>query len=727
MAAHDIRGAEDRRRAGYCRKMPDARRPTRNGNRYPGPHVATVVGVNSAQPDLPSVRTSAAVAVRSQGRRWALGSAGLLLLGGLVVGMGALIGVVHTYDGSPPGMAGGAVWVVVLPAVVALVLAGWRPTLGLAAAAGAGVVATARLISDLSLLTGPNTAIRPEFFYEVSDRAQPFTTAGGAWVVLAGDLVMICGGTLAAHRLSRSLSFGSEPIFDVAPPPQDGADSGPELLAEALESADSTQATDTRGAGPGSSGRNNWQVSFGFLGILGLLIASLGLPYTGGYPTARYLPPELDLWGIGAALAIAVVATIAVLAAAVLPRQIALALLGGLAIGAATPFLTAVAVRTVGAPVHLGPVVGLGLLGAVLVAAAGLLARARLLEEHDDGPSDAVTARWNASGAVLTLLVAAASAAAWKLPQLRYNGGADPKLADGYAISAPLALPFLLASVVPLIGGLLWLVPRLARAGRAVATIAWLALVFAVTQSLSLLGQVVTSASVPNAGFAAPKWTAGPGLWCGIAGIAFGLAALAVAAAAGRAVTNSSPLVADEDLLDRSRGFGALLATGLTVLTIIALALPVYRTAAGPSATLIIGFAVNSWGVLALAVGMVAAAWAAGRAQWVSQAFAYPLAGAGILVVRLVIPPAVQGQDGFRTQAGLYAGYAAVLAFLLAAVLLAVSSKRIPMSDPAAKPLPRRPSGRSGGPQSKVGVTGAVSGRRTGGGRVAPVRKVKKP
>ncbi len=296
------------------------------------------------------------------------------------------------------------------------------------------------------------------------------------------------------------------------------------------------------------------------------------------------------------------------------------------------------------------------------------------------------------TGAVLSLLVAAAAAAAWRLPQLHYNGGADPKLADGFAISAPLSLPFAVAMIVPLVGGVLWLVPSSARAGRAVASIGWISLVYAATQSLYVLGQVVASAAVPNAGFAAPNWSAGPGLWCAIAGIGLGIGTLVVSIAASRSAAQESLSVPDDDLLAESRTFGALVASVLTVLTVVALALPVYRTPAVSAATLLVGFQVNSWGVLALAAGMVAAAWSGGRAINVAQAAAFPLTGAAILGVRLVIPRAVTAQEGFEKAAGLFAGCAVATAFVVAAVALARSSKRITMTDVSNLPG-RRPSG----------------------------------
>ncbi len=656
--------------------------------------------------------TASAVAVRGFALRSALGSAAALLVGAVLVGVASLIGVAHTYDGSALGIAHGAVWVVLLPGLLAVVLAAWKPGLGLAFTAGAGVVSLARLIADLPVLTAPNTVIRPELFFEVSARAQPFSGAPGGILLLVGDLVMVAAGVWAARRLAGSLTFAAERIFDATPVRPAASSAGPTLLAEALDSADLSEASAAGSVpveAPVASSRNNLLIFVGFVGVLVLLTASLGLPYSGGYLADRYLPPELGLWGIGAALALAVVGAVAVLAAAVLPRQIAFALLSGVALGAAVPFLTALAVRSAGVPVTLNPAVALGLAGAVLLAASGLLARAKLVQA-ENGPAESfpvATRRLNVIGAVLSLLVAASAAAAWRLPQLRYNGGADPRLADGYSISSPLSLPFAVAMIVPLIGGVLWLVPALARAGRAVAVIGWVALVYAVAQSLWVLGTVVASAAVPNGGFAPPNWSAGSGLWCGIVGIGLGIATLAVGVATSRGAADESLSVPDEDSLAAARAFGSVVAVVLTVLTVVALGLPVYRSSSGSAATLLVGFQVNSWGVLALAAGMIAAAWAGGRATTVAQAVAFPLAGAAILVVRLVVPAAVSAQDGFEKAAGLFAGYATLVAFVVGALALAASSRRITMSElspaPVRRPPGKRPvsSGTGGGPTRK--------------------------
>ncbi len=330
-----------------------------------------------------------AVPVGLSGDRSALGSAAVLLLGAATVGAATLFGVAHTYDGSALGIASGAGWVVLLPAIAAVALSAWKPTLGLAFTAGAGAVSVVRVIADLAVLTAPNAAIRPELFYESSARALPFTLATGGIALLAGDLLMLAAGLWAARRLSGSLSFGPERIFDADPtePALAGSAAGSTLLAEAFDSPEPNQAAIAAGAEVADETaprptRNNLLIWVGFVGVLALLTASLALPYSGGYLADRYLPPELGLWGIGAALALAVVATIAVLAAAVLPRWIAFALLSGVAAAAAVPFLTALAVRAVGAPVRLNPAVALGLVGAVLVAAAGLLSAPDRFDRH---------------------------------------------------------------------------------------------------------------------------------------------------------------------------------------------------------------------------------------------------------------------------------------------------------------------------------------------------------
>lgn len=617
---------------------------------------------------------------------------GLLLVGGALSAVGAMFPTAHAFDRSALGSVHVAVWIVLLPAVIALLLAQRRPLLGVGLCAGAGVAAIGRMLADLGVLTDPNSAVRPELFYELTTRAQPFTGAAGAGVMVAGDLVSVIGGVWAARAMADRLTPAAAPIFD-RPAAEASAEpaQGPELLVQVWEVETVRRATDidprtvappTADADP--AGRNNGLIVAGFVGVLVLLAGSLGLPYSGGYLATRYLPAELGLAGVGSALAVALVATIAVLVAAALPRGLAAALLGGVALSAALPWLTAVVVRLAGAPVELTAAVPIGFGGAVVVAAAGLLGNAAPLVDDDEVPSSSVLRRTRWLGAALSLLTAGAALAGWRLPQLRYNGGADPVLAGGYAISAPLAAPFLLAAVLPLTAAVLWLVPASGAAGRAVATIGWLPLVFAATQTLHLFGQLVSSASVPNAGFAAPRWTAGAGLWCAVAGIVLGTGAAVIAARAQRQYSDASTLVAQEESLARCRTLAGPVATALSVLTVVAMALPVYRTTAGSSATLLVGFDVRSWGVLALGAGMVTAAVAGGRALRPLSTIGFLLAGAAISVVRLVLPASVRAADGFSVGAGWYVGSATAALFVVAAALLAIWTRRIVLVDAGA-------------------------------------------
>ena len=659
-----------------------------------------------------------AVALQRAGRTLPVGCAGLLLIGGLLVGVGGLIGVARPFDDSSLGSASGAVWVVLLPALVALAVSFFKPGIGLAVTAGAGAIALARTLSDLGLLTSPNTVIRPEFFYELTDRAQPFTAGPGAWVVILGDIVMLVAGVLAGRRIAGNLSFRTERIFDVEPDPADEAGTGPELLVEALEESDAALADLPNSKADPGPRRNNWLVLAGFLGVLAVLAASLGLPYTGGYLAARYIPSEIGLLGLAAALAFALVAAVAVLAAAVLPRAVALGLLGGVALGAAVPFLTAVLVSITNTPVKLNPIVTLGILGVIVLAAAGTLARVVLVQDDYAEPSRSSVRSLNLVGAVLSLLVAVAAVGAWRLPQLRYSGGAVPSTSGtGVALSAPQAAPYIVAAIIPAIAGLLWLVPPLARSGRAAAAVGWVALVVAVAQSTYVLSELIASASVfvPNSPFAVPSWSAGPGLWWGVVGIGLGLATFAVATTASRQAADASPLVADEDSLSRARSIGTGVAVVLTVVVLVVLSLPVYSTQQLSSATLLDGYQANSWGVLTLAAAMIGAAWAAGRSQWRAGAIAYALAGGAVMGVRLVIPAAVRAQDGFTTKSGLVGGY----------VTIVPRSSSAPSSWPSARAgsvAPIRP-GRRSDVRRRVRSPSAAPYRR----RPGPAARVARP
>ena len=217
--------------------------------------------------------------------------AGLLLLAGVLVGVCPLIGVVTTADGSPTGAVTLAAFTAVLPGVLAVALAFTRPVLGLAATAGAGLIGLARLCADLALLTETDGVTRPELFYETTDRARPFATTGGVWLLLAADLLMVVVGVLAAGRLARDggedSGVGPEPLFGSACPGPGDRRAGPvaagghhrrrsgtaggSLGARAERAAGWTprpEPADDRGRLPGA--------------IL-LMVGALETPYSGGY------------------------------------------------------------------------------------------------------------------------------------------------------------------------------------------------------------------------------------------------------------------------------------------------------------------------------------------------------------------------------------------------------------------------------------------------------------
>ena len=149
--------------------------------------------------------------------------AGLLLLAGVLVGVCPLIGVVTTADGSPTGAVTIAAFTAVLPGLLAVALAVTRPTLGLAATAGAGLIGLARLFADLAVLTETDGVTRPELFYETTDRARPFATTGRR--VAAAGRGSADGGRRGAGRRTagprrrRGFRAGPEPLFGSAPDP----------------------------------------------------------------------------------------------------------------------------------------------------------------------------------------------------------------------------------------------------------------------------------------------------------------------------------------------------------------------------------------------------------------------------------------------------------------------------------------------------------------------------
>lgn len=625
-------------------------------------------------------------------RRAALVLAGLLIAAGVLIGLSPVIRVATSVDGSPTTPSVIAAFVAVLPGLLAMALALRAPSLGLAATAGAGALGVVRIFADLAVITETDAVTRPELFVETTDRARPFAVGAGAWVLLVADLMMLGAGVLAATRLGRSLLSSA----DLAPEAFFGSSATAESVAEQMEIAvdgpdapqDPVSVVALSRPPPGRLGMNLPMVSVGFLGAVLLMVGALEIPYTGGYLALRVLPLGSSLSGVLAAALLGLVTAVVVLVAASLPRRIAQALLAGTALAAAVPSLTAVIAVLTGAPTGLSAAVWWGLAGAVILGVAGLLARGGAARVGDADSSGEPPQHWLTVGTgVLALLAAAGLAAASQTALLNIDGAA-PDGGSG-AVLEPAGPPLLIAAVPLAVAGILALVRPTASYGRAGVAVLWAGAVYAMGQALWVRSLVLDSVNNPLIAEVAAEfphsWTSGPGLWLGALGtLLAGAAAVAAIITARRADQASLEVVEDGSLAD-SRAARRWLAVGLTVLTVLALALPVYSyLARGASATLILGYELDTWGVWAVAISAVAAIWAAALTRRPGVAAAYLISAAAVVVQPLVVPGAVRAQPGFALGAGFWAGIVTVIALLSGAAVFAVMARRVRLIDQSA-------------------------------------------
>ena len=473
-------------------------------------------------------------------RTAALTLAALLLLAGVAAAVAPLLGVAGTADGSPLEIAAVAAWVAALPGLLAVGLALGRPSWGLAATAGGGVMGAVRLLADLSVLASLDGLTRPELFYETTGTARPFGLGSGAWVLLVADLLAVVVGLVAITRLVGALGVTGRIGDELLPPPAPTPAAG--------RTGDSEAAPATDGAGPPSIGpdgagsargetataealtnaapaRTNLNIpmlSVGFLGGVLLMLSALEIPYTGGYLSLRILPLGTSLAGVLAAAATPLIVGVIVVVAAALPRRTAIALLAGTAVAGAVPSLTALVAVLTGAPASLSGSVWWGLVGALVLGLSGLLARRGYDEQSDESagseaPAVRSSTALSVAAGVLALAAGALSFGASRLPLLLIDGVAP----DGAAAESlePARWPFAPATVPLLVAGLLVLVPPVSRAGRAAAAVVWAGPVYALVLALTARSLVVNSAQNPL-NVELPEefrhvWTAGPGLWLG--------------------------------------------------------------------------------------------------------------------------------------------------------------------------------------------------------------------
>ena len=613
-------------------------------------------------------------------RRPALVLSSLLLVAGVFAGLSPIVGIVRTDDGSPTSSTVLAAFVVALPGLLAVLLALRRPAWGLAATAGGGIVGLARLLADLAVLTEIDRISRPELFAETTDRARPFGPAAGGWVLLLADLLMLVVGVLAATRLAPLVSSPSDPrpddLFGAPGQPRDDPD-GPDAVDDP---GDQAVAALSR---PHSGRRlmNMPMVLVGFAGAVLLLVGNLGTPYSGGYLALRILPFGSSLTGLLAAALLAFLAATVVVVAAALPRSIGQALLGGTALAAAVPSLTAVVAVLTGAPTSLSPVVWWGLAGALLLAGSGLFARRGASKESSSESDGAPPQGWLTIGTgALALAAAGCLAAASRLPLL-YLDGAAPGDVAGTAL-APAGPPLLIAAIPLGVAGVVALIRATAAAGRAAVAVVWAGACYAFGQAIWAVSLVLATSGGSDSTFQ-HSWTAGPGEWLTWLGTLLALVAAALAMVTSWRDAQSSPDIADERSLADSRAtrrWPAVVATGLIL---VALALPVRGDlGAGSAPSLLHGYDLDTWGFWALAVGAVGAVWAGALTRRAGVAAATLVAAASLVAQPLFVPAAIRAIPGFTVAPGFWVGLGVVAVLIAAAPVFAVIAGRVRMLDP---------------------------------------------
>jgi hypothetical protein len=417
----------------------------------------------------------------------------------------------------------------------------------------------------------------------------------------------------------------------------------------------------------------------GFLGAVLLLVGNLDIPYQGGYLALRVLPFGTSVSGLAAAVVLSVIAAGAVLVAAALPRDLAQALLGGTALAAAVPSLTAVVAVVAGAPTGLSAVVWWALAGAALLAAAGLLAR-RAVGRSGGSDTLASPATPTLIAAICALAAAAALGAASQT-SLLYLDGAPPDEVSGVLL-APAALPLLIAAIPVGLAAVLALVPATAVVGRTGLMIVWAGAGYALGRAFWATSLVSATSSGSTTGIT-HTWTIGPGGWLMSVGAALAVAAAVLAVTGHRRAEQASPEVVDDDSLAASRAARRWIAVAGSVAVPVALALPVYSGLGVSSApSLLHGLDLDTWAFWALAVGGWLGLWLGATTRSALVAASAPVAAATVLAQPLLVPGVVRGLPGFTLAAGFWAIVVLVIVLLGVAAVDARSAAGVRTRSP---------------------------------------------
>lgn len=565
--------------------------------------------------------------------RW-LPPVGVLALSAVLYAVSRWLPVVTTADGSTPS-APVAGWWIGLPVLVAVLVATRCGTGAAAVVLGAGAVAAGRLVADLGLLLAPDAALRPELFGVDSLAAFPLGPGPGSAVVLAADLLAL----LAAGLATRTALAGWEP-----PMGRTGPASGDPGRAD-------PERARTLRSGPAPL--------IGLVAVALVVVSSLGVLYASPLPVVRPLGlADIGVPGLsGALLAGLLIGGVVVLASSV-PVRAARGLYLGSGAAAAVAPLTAL---TAGGDINPSGLAWVGIAGAVLLAAAGLVVRDP--GDHPSAVPSAADDRWiRVAGpgvGVLTLLAAGAALLAYRAPQ------ATTVLGEQLASFDAAGAAFLPSAVVLGLIGVSAVIPVAARWARLALRLGWLPVVAAVLVSLEFSS---SSVWVSSAIFGAGGVQRAAGSWWGI--LAAVLAVLAVVLAG----VLDPRLSLDEEAPERPDGADRLRSTVaglLSTLAVAAFAFPVLIANDRPAAALFVGDArVDTYGAWMLTVGLVAGIWAGCRHPRRAGTVTLLLTVAAVAATRVALTPAVVHQVHFEVRPGLVLTAVLVVAAVVAAGVL---------------------------------------------------------
>jgi hypothetical protein len=595
-------------------------------------------GRSAAQPERTDVQAAERIGWADVPPRLKAGVAAAAA-GAVLVAAGVLAGPLA--DAPPPGFAATPLLVLLalLPAGLAAAFAlASRPATGAAVLLGAALLAPGRALVDLQLATDALRASRPELFLPTS--LAPLTPSAGLWLVLAGHLLAVVAGVLAAGRA--------------------GAVPGTPYAAE-FDDPSADRPTRARSVFVRAA------LLAGTVGAVGLLLVPFGsedafvlaLDAVDGPATAR--------WGLLALAVGTVAAAVVAGGAARLP----------VARGAATGLLAATAAVTLPqiaaglAVERLHPAAGPYL---ALLAAAALTAALWLLRPSADAGTGDVRLdlrRLHRVTGVLGLLTAAAALFAGLGAQLVVPEGVDAPPAYASRVFLPLAALIAALSCGMFATGAPARPTRTAppAGGSAAATRPALAVVLAGI-AFAAAGSLDAAFTATGAGGTSGEVGVGAGVWFAGGALLLAAATAVTAAIAGGAERD------DVDLTEREHPLPVVAASAVAALLAVgAFGMPVLTAPDFVAPGVWSEFRFASWGLLT-ALGAVIAAAALAPAARPPRAAALLLGAAAVVGVRALEYPltAARAAEGAPGQ-GLWLALAAFAAFVVAAAT-AVGARR---------------------------------------------------